>query len=124
MMHYSPKLKKAMQEIKDILHRHDIAGVVVLHTPGNSEYLIELSPSYSAAKIQSDGVYRIKMTKKEATEEQAYIKLKDTCNMFNMLGTTTLNTGNSLMKTSVELDKLAGADHGEEGHSTQTTQDN
>jgi len=31
-MQYSPKLKKAMEEIKAILKRDDIAGIVVLHT--------------------------------------------------------------------------------------------
>lgn len=50
-MQYSPKLKKAMEDIKKILHENDIAGFVVLHTPGFSEYLNRVDPSYSCAKL-------------------------------------------------------------------------
>jgi hypothetical protein len=31
-MQYSPKLKKAMEEIKAVLNKHDIAASVILHT--------------------------------------------------------------------------------------------
>jgi hypothetical protein len=55
-MQYSPKLKKAMEEIKSIVKRHDIAAHVVLHTPGHSEFWFEISPSYSCAKLEGDNV--------------------------------------------------------------------
>lgn len=55
-MQYSPKLKAAMEEIKAILKKHDIAGFVVIHTPGFSEYLNEVSPSYSCAKIEESQI--------------------------------------------------------------------
>jgi hypothetical protein len=48
-MQYSPKLKTAMAEIKAILKKHDIGAFVILHTPGFSEYVNEISPSYSCA---------------------------------------------------------------------------
>lgn len=50
-MQYSPKLKKAMREIETILKAHDIAGSVVLHTPGYSEYLLHVFASYSCMTI-------------------------------------------------------------------------
>lgn len=55
-MQYSPKLKKAMQEIKDILNKHDIAGFVVLHTPGFSEFMNKVDPSYSILKLENQRV--------------------------------------------------------------------
>jgi hypothetical protein len=51
-MQYSPKLKMAMEEIKAILKKHDIAGMVILHTPGFTEYLNKIDPSYSILKIK------------------------------------------------------------------------
>jgi hypothetical protein len=50
-MKYSPKLRTAMEEIKAVIKKHDIAGVVVLHTPGYGEHFIKIDPSYSCAKI-------------------------------------------------------------------------
>jgi len=52
-MQYDPKLKKAMEEIKDILNKHDIAGAVVLHSPGFGEHFIKVDPSYSCAFIDN-----------------------------------------------------------------------
>lgn len=58
-MQYSPKLKKAMEEIKRILKDHDIAASVVLHTPGHSEYYLRINPSYSCATLNK-GELRVK----------------------------------------------------------------
>lgn len=46
-MQYSPKLKKAMAEIKAIADKYDIAAIVCLHTPGHGEYLLKVDPLYS-----------------------------------------------------------------------------
>lgn len=54
-MQYSPKLKKAMEEIKKVMNKYDIGGVVVIHTPGFSEYLNKIDPSYSALSFNRDG---------------------------------------------------------------------
>lgn len=48
-MQYSPKLKKALAQIDEIMKEHDIGGTVILHTPGFSEYKSYISPSYSCA---------------------------------------------------------------------------
>lgn len=53
-MQYSPKLKTAMERIKAILKEYDIAGAVILHSPGFSEYLIKIDASYSCAKFEAD----------------------------------------------------------------------
>lgn len=58
-MQYSPKLKTAMEEIKAILAKHDIGAMIVLHTPGHSEFLNKLNPSYSCI-IQTGDQIRFK----------------------------------------------------------------
>ena len=43
----SPKLKAVRAEIEALLKKHDVAGHVVLHTPGFGEVFAHLTPSYS-----------------------------------------------------------------------------
>jgi hypothetical protein len=54
-MQYSPKLKKAMEEIKAIVNKYDIGAIICLHTPGFREYMQKVDPSYSALKFKPDG---------------------------------------------------------------------
>ena len=42
-----PKLKTAATEIEAILTKHDIAGIVILSSTTHTEYLMELSPTWS-----------------------------------------------------------------------------
>ena len=53
MPNYSDKLKEAMAEINGVLIKHDIAGVVVLHEPGFSEFRVRVDPSWSVARFES-----------------------------------------------------------------------
>lgn len=50
-----PRLKAARSEIEAVLRKHDLAGVVVLHTPGMSEFFYDIRPSYSCAWIDDVG---------------------------------------------------------------------
>ena len=54
---YSPKLKRAMKEIREIMTREDIGGLVVLNDgEGHGEYGLFLEdPSWSNIKFLSDG---------------------------------------------------------------------
>jgi len=80
-MQYSPILKIAMVEIQAILQKHDIAGFVVIHTPGFSEYLNQVSPSYSCAKIENRDI-RFKVKASEVGgPEKAHAIANDTFNM-------------------------------------------
>lgn len=45
------RLKIARAEIEAVLKKHDIAGVVVLHTPGMTEFFYDIRPSYSCCWI-------------------------------------------------------------------------
>lgn len=125
-MQYSPILKKAVQEIKEILDKHDIAGVVVLHTPGHSEYLIKLDPTYSCVKKQNGG-YRIKSNLQEDhngdKEEQIKVQ-KETANMLNLLSTTMANIALPIMEMSESMDNAINAHHTPGGHTSHVEQNN
>lgn len=83
-MQYSPKLKVAMEEIKSILKKNDVAGLVVLHTPGFSEYLLNIDPSYSIAWIENGKGLRVKTNPQDPPEIKKQ-KVTDTANMFEHL---------------------------------------
>lgn len=49
-----PKLKAAMEEIKAILKKHDLAGVVILNTPDVMEHLFHLQASWNCFRIDGN----------------------------------------------------------------------
>lgn len=80
-MQYSPKLKKAMEEIKKIVKENDIAAFVVLHDEaGFSEYINAVSPSYSCAVLMEEGV-RFRLKQSEVGKEKAQRLAQGTYNM-------------------------------------------
>jgi len=93
----SQKLKAAAEEIKAIIRKHDIAALVALHTPnldgihgtpGQSEYIIEITPSYSAVKWNDDGTGITILGHRKHYEGDTKVrdqKLRDTINMLTML---------------------------------------
>lgn len=91
-MKFSPKLKVAMEEIKAILAKHDIAGVIVLHTPGFGEFHYKINPSYSIASMKGNAIH-IK-TDPNDTKEEKREKVRSTANMFSVL---THLTGHAFM---------------------------
>lgn len=124
-MQYSPKLKKAMEEMKEILRKHDIAGVVVLHTPGHSEYLNHLNPSYSCASINGEGNLDIKASSKHfSSDAERFNKIKDTSNMLHLLALPLSTCALNLMDASEKMDKTYPADHFGGGHSSHQSQNN
>lgn len=69
-----PKLKAAMEEIKVILHKHDIAGMVFLQSPQNGEFLYHLNPSWSCVTLEDSGVCRIQAKRDEFPSLEAQEK--------------------------------------------------
>lgn len=90
-MQYSPKLKRVIEEIKQTLKTNDIAGSIVLHTPGFSEHLQHVTTSYSCAKIENAGI-RFKIQSKEIGEAEAKRLAEGTYNMLTHLAHHTKKT--------------------------------
>lgn len=124
-MQYNPKLKKAMREIDEILKKHDLGAIVVLHTPGHSEYHNRLNPTYSCV-IQNGDNLRIRAKAEDfgGNTDARDQKIKDTSNMLNLLGVTAGRQALAVTKISEQFDKIVAADHTDLGHSSQTEQNN
>ncbi len=125
-MQYSPKLKKAMEEIKDIISKYDIAATVVLHTPGYSEYLKAISPSYSCAKFEANDKVRFRCKAEDfgGDKEKRNKMLADTSNMLNLLAEVSGREIMAIMQLSEYFDKIVDAEHGNGGHSSHSQQNN
>lgn len=113
-MQFSPKLKKAMSDIKAILQKHDIAGVVVLHTPGYGEELFHITPSYSCATLHANGELRFKAKSADfgGDNEKRNKKIRDTSNMMRILSERVGVNALNLMNASEILDRAIDAEHG------------
>jgi hypothetical protein len=49
------KVEAAIEEVKAVLQKHDLAGVVFVASPTNVEYLYHLDPSWTCLRILPDG---------------------------------------------------------------------
>lgn len=109
-MQYSPKLKIAMLKIKEIMRESDIAGFVVLHTPGFSEYINQVETSYSCAKLEGNEM-RFKINSKEVGKEKARELARDTLNMLSHIARAMVLHGMSYVDAEKLLnDKFGGED--------------
>lgn len=125
-MQYSPKLKKAAEDIKKILKQYDIAGLVVLHTPGFSEFICQVSPSYSCVTLEGDHL-RIKAKKTDyPNKKQWQQKVEDSANMLHLLGNVGGERSLTIMELSKRVDDVIDAEHGTRGDNftSHTTQNN
>lgn len=106
------KLKVAAEEIKEILRKHDLAGVVSLHTPGHGEFFVHLNPSYSCAYMYNDEEVRFYSKRADyKTSEEQIEKQTSTANMLKILTDVTVFNFGILEHLSNSFDKLTGAKH-------------
>lgn len=106
------KLKVVAEEIKEILKKHDVAGAVVLHTPGFGEYFFNIHTSYSCAYHYKEDEVRF-YSKKEnfKSPEEQKKKSEDTSNMLKILTDCTAFQFGGLRYLSDQFDKMSGAVH-------------
>lgn len=122
-MQYSPKLKKAMEEIKSILKENDIAGFVVLHTPGYSEYLNHVQTSYSCATVLPEGV-RLRLKESEIGKEKAMQLADGTFNMIAHLTNAIAANAEMYITCHEQLKKKWNGSSSDGGHTSHNQQNN
>lgn len=69
-----PKLKTVAAEIKAVLNKHDVAGIVLLTSKTHSEFMYELMPSWSCCiEEQREGgrVVRFRALRKDYPSKEA-----------------------------------------------------
>lgn len=127
-MQYSPKLKNAMSEIKDILQKYDIAGLVMLHTEGGlSEFLMRIDPSYSIARVENGDTIRFKANLKNdfnGNKQLLEHKLANTANMLRHFSDVGGNLILGVMQVSDYFEEYVGAEHGDSSIISQKDLDN
>lgn len=114
---FSPKLKEAMEEIKLILNKHDIAGAIVLHEVGFSEFLFKIDPSYSCCFFEKNegGGDMLRIRAKAADyaggASERNQKIADTSNMLHHLVETGNHVRETMAKLSEKIDELCETEH-------------
>lgn len=83
-LNYSPKLRETMAKINTIIAQEDIAGYIVLHENGFSEYLLAIEPSWSIIKVKPPMV-RLRSKLQEDFNGDTEAQYKATVATVNML---------------------------------------
>lgn len=112
-MQYHPKLKKAMAAIQAILNEHDIAAVVVLHTPGFCEFMLHVSPSYSCARFDGNEL-RVRAKLKEDYQGDIArwtLDVNNTANMLQGMADMTAPMAVQLFRLADIVNKKVNAEH-------------
>lgn len=122
-MQYSPKLKKVMEQIKGMLKENDIAGFVVLHTPGHSEYLNHLQTSYSCATVTTEGVV-LKLKEAEVGRKEAVRLAECTFNMVTHITNAICQNAEMYMTCHEMLKQKWDGRSTDGGHTTHNQQNN
>lgn len=126
-MQYSPKLKRAIEQIKKILKDNEIAGFVAIHTPGHAEYLLEITPPYSCAEwnaTKDSIIVKGKLVHYNGDKEKRDKKLTDTINMLSCLSEVTGQNALNLLQVSKQADEVWDAEHTGGGHTSHNQQNN
>ncbi|MBS1684746.1 MAG: hypothetical protein JSS76_08330 [Bacteroidetes bacterium] len=126
-MQYSPKLKVAIAQIQEILKEHNVAGMIVLHTPGFCEYLNFIEPDYSCASWDHIGgglKLKAKLKHFDGDAQRRNQRVADTLNMLRSLSVVGMQQGLNIAEISAWADKTYGADHNEGDHTSHIEQNN
>ena len=123
-MQYSPKLKKAMETIKQIVKENDIAAFVVLHDEaGFSEYLNAVSPSYSCLFLENGNV-RVRLKTAEVGKERAKKLAEGTYNLVTHFSDMIGRHAMMYIETQKLLKDKWGGEEGDGNHSAHEHQNN
>lgn len=109
-----------MQQIKTLLDDNDIAGIVLLHNietapvvtnegvhvQGFTEYLINISPSYSAASINNERLKVLAKAVHYPSKTDRDIKMASTVNMINHLREGSSNLAMTILELNSHITHL------------------
>lgn len=126
-MQYSPKLKTIAAQIQQLLRDNDVAGYVVLHTPGFSEYLIEITPSYSCIEwnaLKNSCIIKGKLEHYDGDRLERELRLTDTINMLRHFADVVGPHALQFIENAEKVDDIYRATHHNGGHTSQQTQSN
>lgn len=108
------RLKIARAEIEAVLKKHDLAGVVVLHTPGMAEFFYDIQPSYSCAWIdQAASMVRVKSKLADYGGDAAAQRLDQaaTAQLLHSFGMECAQAGIMFLEVAQVVDEKLGAEH-------------
>lgn len=114
-----------MEGIKEILKEHDIAGFIILHTPGFTEYLNKINPSYSCAYMDDlEGGMRVKLKAADLPGGKAEAKkfAEDTWDMVVNMTEMIVVHADGYMRFEDMLRKHWGGESGGSTHTSHSSQ--
>ncbi len=115
-----------MERIKAILKEYDLGASIVLHTPGFSEFLLKVDPSYSCVKTNGDEI-RIKTRLQEDYNGDKKLRdkaIEDSVNMIGHFGDVNGKTALMFFELMDRIKKEIDVEETGGNMSSHTTQNN
>lgn len=111
-----PKLKAAMEDIKEVLTKHDIAGMVIIQSPTHAEWLNHISPSWSCAQLEAteDGglLIRVRALAKDYPTPEAHQEtVASTAGMIISFSECARKLADNMDKVADMVGKQVGIEH-------------
>ena len=107
-----PKLKIAMEEVKEILKKHDIVGCVLLSSASHIEFLRHYQASWCYAWLEESGLLRIKLKREMFESKEAQKRAsEDTIGTFAGLYDALLNEAENMKKVITMVGRQCAFDH-------------
>lgn len=109
------RLKVARLEIEAVLKKHDLAGVVVLHTPGMAEFFYDIRPSYSCVAIDEEvGALRVRSRLQQDYQGDQQAQQHDqaaTANMVRAIADNLQGAAGMFVAAALFVDRALRAEH-------------
>lgn len=110
------RLKIARAEIEAVVKKHDLGALVVLHTPGMTEFFYDITPSYSCVWIdEAAGQLRVKSKLADyGGDKEAQVRDQAaTANMIHALANDAYSAANMFGSVAPFIDERLRAEHTE-----------
>ena len=108
------RLKVARAEIEGVLRKHDLGGVVVLHTPGMSEFFYDVRPSYSCVWVDEQAqALRVKSLQADYGGDREAQRLDQaaTANMVRAFANDLDSAAGMFASVAAVVDRAVQAEH-------------
>lgn len=110
-----PKLKTAMEQIKAVLKKHDIGGIVVLGSQTHTQFSREYTPTWTCISLEEhDGktVLRVKALRKDFSSLEAHKKcLEDSMGLLAGFADAIENEREQLVAVLLQIAKTVQFEH-------------
>lgn len=107
-----PKVQAAINEIEQVLRRHDLAGVAIVSSPSHTHYLHHIEATWSCCRMESPHGLRFRCKRADyPTEAEWKETMRISCGLVAGFEHALESSAQQLRRLLLALGKKVGIDH-------------